>query len=192
MPLSKDHLSTVTACHCHQEWLVIVGVHLLILTTTYVHHTYYYICPSYLLLHMSIILTTTYVHHTYYYICPSYLLLHMSIILTTTLCPSYLLLHYVHGARADRLGSKWSRYKGKYHCLYSDPPLMWLPLLPAWSSHIRGVVFHQGVTYTKLSDLASDFGSVITGGGGNCITEGSHNWGSTVWYQRGYDCLACT
>ena len=56
-------------------------------------------------------------------------------------------------------------------------PLMCPPLLPAWSGQIRGVVCHQGYSYTQVWDLAPDFGSLhITGGIAQqrgCITGGA-------------------
>ena len=57
-----------------------------------------------------------------------------------------------------------------------SPPLVWSSLLPGWSGHIREVVSHQGDIYTKMWDLAPDFGSLITGG--IAQRRESHNRGS--------------
>ena len=49
----------------------------------------------------------------------------------------------------------------------TPPPIMWLPILPCWSSHIRRVVCHQVNTqiYSNMWDQApgADFGRLITG-----------------------------
>ena len=51
-------------------------------------------------------------------------------------------------------------------------------LLPGWSSHIRGVVSHQGAVYTEMWDLVPDFGSFITG---RIAWQGDHITGRPLY-----------
>ena len=52
----------------------------------------------------------------------------------------------------------------KLNTVYSIQPLMWPPLQPGPSSHIRGMASHQRGIYTKREDLVPDSGSLVTGG----------------------------
>ena len=59
--------------------------------------------------------------------------------------------------------------------------LVWPPLLPGQSDHIRGVVSCQVDIYTEMWDLAPDFSNLIIGG--IALQRGSHNMGTIALHS---------